>query len=38
VVEECRAYAIENREEFGIWGNTSERERRTLRRTRRSVA
>ena len=28
----CLRYAIRNREQFGIWGNTSERERRRLRK------
>ena len=35
VVEDCLTYALENREEYGIWGGTSERERRGLRRHRR---
>jgi WhiB family transcriptional regulator, redox-sensing transcriptional regulator len=30
---DCLEYAIANREQFGIWGGTSERERRKLRRT-----
>lgn len=29
---ECLAYAVNNEEKFGIWGGTSEHERRTLRR------
>lgn len=29
---ECLRYALRNREQFGIWGGTSERERRKLRR------
>ncbi|MEO7803626.1 MAG: WhiB family transcriptional regulator [Actinomycetota bacterium] len=29
---ECLRYALANREQFGIWGGTSERERRKLRR------
>lgn len=29
---ECLKYALTNREQFGIWGGTSERERRKLRR------
>ena len=37
VVHDCLTYALDNREEFGIWGNTSERERRVLRRKRRSM-
>ncbi|MCA1840759.1 MAG: WhiB family transcriptional regulator [Actinomycetota bacterium] len=29
---ECLKYALSNREQFGIWGGTSERERRKLRK------
>lgn len=29
---ECLRYALRNREQFGIWGGTSERERRKLRK------
>lgn len=29
---QCLRYALRNREQFGIWGGTSERERRKLRR------
>lgn len=29
---ECLRYALANREQFGIWGGTSERERRKLRK------
>lgn len=32
VQEECLRYALTNREQFGIWGGTSERERRKLRK------
>jgi WhiB family redox-sensing transcriptional regulator len=32
VRSECLRYALANREQFGIWGGTSERERRKLRR------
>lgn len=32
VRRECLAYALANREPFGIWGGCSERERRRLRR------
>jgi WhiB family redox-sensing transcriptional regulator len=35
---QCLAYAIENDEEFGIWGGLSERERRKLIRTRARLA
>jgi len=31
---ECLEYALNNKEQFGIWGGTSERERRGLRRDR----
>ncbi len=32
VKTECLRYALANREQFGIWGGTSERERRRLRK------
>ena len=32
VREECLDYALRNGEKFGIWGGTSERERRRMRR------
>ena len=32
VVEECLAYALETNQEAGVWGGTSEEERRRLRR------
>lgn len=32
VREECLQWAIENMEKHGIWGGTSERSRRSLRR------
>jgi WhiB family transcriptional regulator, redox-sensing transcriptional regulator len=39
VVLACRAFAMEQREHFGVWGGTTERERRRIfrreRRTRR---
>ncbi len=38
VVDECLSYALDTKAEFGIWGNTSERERRALRRREVSVA
>jgi WhiB family redox-sensing transcriptional regulator len=34
VKTECLNYALDNGEKFGIWGGTSERERRRLRRAR----
>ncbi|MFE6031261.1 WhiB family transcriptional regulator [Streptomyces niveus] len=34
---ECLAYALDNREEFGIWGGMTERERRALLRRRPTV-
>lgn len=35
VREQCLDYALEHGEKFGIWGGTSERERRRLRTQRR---
>lgn len=35
VVGECLEFAIANGEQFGIWGDTTERERRAIRRARR---
>ncbi len=34
VKTECLEYALNNKEQFGIWGGTSERERRRLRKER----
>ena len=34
VRDQCLEYALNNKEQFGIWGGTSERERRRLRRER----
>jgi WhiB family redox-sensing transcriptional regulator len=31
---QCLEYALNNKEQFGIWGGTSERERRRLRKER----
>jgi WhiB family redox-sensing transcriptional regulator len=33
--EECLAYAMTNRETFGIWGGTTEKDRRAIRRQQR---
>lgn len=38
VRDECLAYALANGEKLGVWGGTSERERRRLRRQRRTAA
>jgi WhiB family redox-sensing transcriptional regulator len=35
VVKPCLEYAMRNSEKFGIWGSTSERERRKMRGARR---
>lgn len=35
VSNECLEFAVQNGEKFGIWGGLSERERRTIRRSRR---
>lgn len=35
VQRDCLQYALEHNERYGIWGGTSERERRRLRRARR---
>ncbi|HMK99366.1 MAG TPA: WhiB family transcriptional regulator [Acidimicrobiales bacterium] len=32
VAEECLAYALATNQQFGVWGATSEQERRRLRR------
>jgi hypothetical protein len=29
----CLVYALDNNEEYGVWGGTSERQRRKLRKT-----
>jgi WhiB family transcriptional regulator, redox-sensing transcriptional regulator len=34
VKQDCLEYALKNKEQFGIWGGTSERERRKIRRER----
>ncbi|WP_436793325.1 WhiB family transcriptional regulator [Actinospongicola halichondriae] len=38
VRDECLEYALANGERFGVWGGTSERERRRIRRARRIAA
>ena len=38
VREECLEHALRVGERFGVWGGTSERERRRIRRQRRSTA
>ena len=38
VSAECLQYALDAGERFGVWGGTSERERRKLRRVRRTEA
>lgn len=35
VRDPCLAYALDNREQFGIWGGTAERERKRIRSARR---
>jgi WhiB family redox-sensing transcriptional regulator len=37
VRDECLAFAVDNREEVGVWGGTSPKERRSIRRARRSA-
>lgn len=32
VADDCLAYALDSRERFGVWGGTTERERRLLLR------
>jgi len=34
---ECLAYAVNNREDYGIWGGLTEHQRLRLRRTRRTA-
>jgi WhiB family redox-sensing transcriptional regulator len=37
VVIECGEYALETKQEYGVWGGLSERERRRILRRRRGV-
>lgn len=38
VKAQCLDYALDNDERFGIWGGTSERERRVLKKKRKEAA
>lgn len=38
VKETCLEYALSHNEQHGVWGGTSERERRRIRRNRKAVA
>lgn len=35
---DCLEYALDNDEHYGVWGGTSERERRRMRKARREAA
>jgi len=35
---ECLEYALDNKEQYGIWGGTSETDRRRMRRRRKKAA
>ncbi len=35
VINECRDFAVEGHEDKGVWGNTTERQRRAIRKERR---
>ncbi len=36
VADQCREYALENRIDHGVWGGTSERQRRRILKARRA--
>ncbi|MGP6174252.1 WhiB family transcriptional regulator [Corynebacterium sp. A21] len=36
-LDQCRAIALDNREEFGVWGGMTERQRRALLRKNRHI-
>ncbi len=38
VADQCREYALANRIDHGVWGGTSERQRRRILRARRAEA
>ena len=38
VCEDCLEFALEHRQDHGVWGGTSERERRRIRTERRQAA
>lgn len=38
VTKPCLEYALENREDFGVWGNTTPRQRRTIREQRKALS
>lgn len=37
VLTECLNYALDRNEKFGVWGGTTERDRRSIRRKRRTA-
>jgi len=37
VREECLEFAVDTNQEYGVWGGTSEEERRAIRRARRAA-
>ncbi|MGH9067661.1 MAG: WhiB family transcriptional regulator [Acidimicrobiales bacterium] len=38
VRQDCLEFAVQTNQEYGVWGGTSEEERRTIRRARRAAA